>query len=102
MIEYGAVGCGFSSQDQDLSQLYEYYRQPGRGYFVACRGEELLGGAGLAPLAGAGPECCELRKMYLLPEARGLGLGYRLLRRCLSAQDTRAIAAWRARSTSAP
>ncbi len=42
----------------------------------------LLGGAGIAPLAGASPDTCELRKMYLSPNARGLGIGRTLLERC--------------------
>ena len=36
----------------------------------------VVGTAGFVPLTGA---ACELRKMYLLPEARGRGLGRRLL-----------------------
>lgn len=40
--------------------------------------------AGFAPLAGADPVTCELRKMYALPEARGLGAGKALMESCLA------------------
>ena len=34
-------------------------------------------------MAGGEPDVCELRKMYLRPEARGLGIGRAMLTRCL-------------------
>ena len=46
---------------------------------------ELVGGAGIGPLEGAPKTICELKKMYLLNEARGKGLGQRLLDNCLEA-----------------
>ena len=36
-------------------------------------------------MLGADDGVCELRKFYLLPALRGLGLGQALLERCLSA-----------------
>jgi putative acetyltransferase len=42
------------------------------------------GGGGIAPLDGGAREVCELRKMYFLPELRGLGVGRRVLDRCLA------------------
>jgi putative acetyltransferase len=36
-------------------------------------------------LIGADPDVCELRKMYFLPELRGLGAGRALMDRCLDA-----------------
>ena len=49
----------------------------------------MLGGGGIAPLAGTDADVCELRKMYFLPDARGRGLGERMLRRCLDAARER-------------
>ena len=39
----------------------------------------------MAHLAGADDDVCELRKMYVLREGRGLGLGRTLLDTCLAA-----------------
>ncbi|MFA5816421.1 MAG: GNAT family N-acetyltransferase [Bacteroidales bacterium] len=91
LIEHGAVGGGFASGDQDTQQMYEAFQKEGRRYFVIeWEGSEALpyealnvmGGAGIAPLPGE-PGTCELVKMYFRPEARGLGLGKRLLQLCL-------------------
>jgi putative acetyltransferase len=43
------------------------------------------GGGGVAPLAGGDGDTCELRKMYFLPECRGLGAGTALMAKCLQA-----------------
>lgn len=51
-------------------------------YFVVTRVDNdslVLGGGGVAPLLGGAADVCELRKMYFLPEARGRGLGQKLL-----------------------
>jgi putative acetyltransferase len=87
LIEHGALGGGFASGDQDTRHMYEAFIQEGRRYFVvekqgAVITAEVLGGAGIAPLPGE-PETCELVKMYFRKEARGLGLGKRLLELCL-------------------
>ncbi|MCX6224135.1 MAG: GNAT family N-acetyltransferase [Bacteroidia bacterium] len=96
LIEHGAVGGGFASGDQDTQQMYEAFQQEGRRYFIIEReglmeegaealpytGPQILGGAGIAPLPGE-PGTCELVKMYFRSEARGLGLGKRLLLLCL-------------------
>ena len=54
-------------------------------YFVVEFEGEVLGGAGIAPLAGADPLTCELQRMYLRRDARGRGLGGALLSQCLAA-----------------
>ena len=59
-------------------------RTSARGYFVVETAGRVVGGGGIAPLEGGPFHVCELRKMYCLPEARGLGVGARLLARCLA------------------
>ena len=46
---------------------------------------KVVGGGGVAPLVGGDDDICELRKMYFLKSARGLGIGSEMLRRCLDA-----------------
>ncbi len=86
LAEFGANRAGFAWQDAELSDLTHAYRARRSGYVVAEQRGKILGGAGYGPLEGGEPEVCELRKMYLLPEARGMGLGKRLI-------DTMMIAA---------
>jgi putative acetyltransferase len=83
--EFGACGPGFALQDAEVAAMSESYAAPRSAYFVVEQDGAIIGGAGVAPLAGADFEVCELRKMYFLPGARGLGLGTTLLRHCLRA-----------------
>jgi putative acetyltransferase len=61
-------------------------------YFVVTRGDRVVGGGGIAPLAGGDELTCELRKMYFLAEARRQGLGRVLLARCLAEARARGYA----------
>jgi putative acetyltransferase len=65
------------------ADIYERYQARRTLYFVAVIGGEVVGGAGIAPLAGSDPLTCELQNMYLKPEARGQGVGALLLDSCL-------------------
>jgi len=83
MEEFGAAGAGSSVHDPEVRDMAAAYAGPGSAYFVVESGGRLVGGGGLGPLAGGEPQVCELRKMYLRPEARGHGLGRAVLTRCL-------------------
>lgn len=88
MPAFGACGEGFAINDAEVDTMTEAYRGKRAKYFVITRDGEVLGGAGFAPLAGGDGEVCELRKMYFLPELRGLGMGRDLLIRILEAAKT--------------
>jgi putative acetyltransferase len=80
MTSYGAVGPGFSIEDAEVDAMYEAYALPRSLLLVVDDGEgRVIGCGGIAPLAGGDADTCELKKMYFLPEARGLGLGRELL-----------------------
>lgn len=83
MPEFGADGPGFAIHDPGVRHMYETYREKRSYYLVVEKGGELLGGAGITPLAGGDKETCELNKMYLYPEGRGYGLGNLLVQRML-------------------
>ena len=83
MVELGATGEGFSDQDEELASMSAAYGGPDAGYCVAELGGVIVGGAGVGPLPQAEAAVCELRKMYLLPAARGHGIGRSLLETCL-------------------
>ena len=79
LIEFGANKPGFAFTDEETNALFEAYQGHGKGYFVVEKANSLIGGIGYGPLLGAETTVCELRKMYLIKEARGLGLGDELL-----------------------
>ena len=81
--EFGAARPGTVYFDKSTDHLYELFRAPRSGYFVAERDGQLLGGGGIYPTEGLPEGTGELVKMYLLPEARGTGLGGRLIQTAL-------------------
>ena len=85
MPEFGACGDGFAINDPEVDWMSRAYAAPLHAYFVLVRDGRVLGGAGVAPLAGGDAGTCELRKMYFLPEARGRGAGNTLMLHCLDA-----------------
>ena len=85
MPEFGATGCGFAISDPEVDWMSRAYAAPRSAYFVVERDGVVVGGGGVAPLDGGPEDTCELRKMYFLPEARGLGAGAAMMARCLGA-----------------
>ena len=83
--EYGIDETGAPLLEPADHALYANYHRQRTLYFVALLGGEIVGGAGVAPLAGSDPLTCELQRMYLRADARGRGIGDALLERCLAA-----------------
>ncbi len=80
MTSFGAVGEGFSIEDPEVDQMYEAYQgNQSEMYVVVGKEGKVMGCGGFAPLVGGDSDTCELRKMYFLPEARGKGLGRKML-----------------------
>lgn len=83
--EFGANRPGTVYFDESTDHLFTLFQEkPGSAYFVAEKNAKILGGAGYYPTQGLPSETCELVKMYLKPEARGLGLGRQLIQYCLT------------------
>lgn len=83
MPEFGVDRPGFAIFDPEVDHMYEAYQKPRSSYLVCEVDGVVIGGAGIAGLAGSKNEICELQKMYFLPGARGKGLGQQMLQRCL-------------------
>lgn len=83
LSEFGAANPGTVYFDPTTDALFELFQAPKSAYFVAEANGKILGGGGIYPTEGLPEETCELVKMYLLPEARGIGLGRSLIERCL-------------------
>lgn len=76
LAEFGLVFGKGAKTDDELRDLPGSYASHGGAFWVATRGDTLLGTCGVFPVA---PDTFELRKMYLDPAARGQRLGERLL-----------------------
>lgn len=85
MSSFGAVGEGYSIEDAEVRAMHNAYSEPRSRYYVVDKEGTVIGGGGVAPLAGGKRNTCELKKMYFLPVARGIGLGKRMLQECLAA-----------------
>ena len=83
--EYGLAERGVELLEPADHALFATYQHQRTLYFVALLAGEIVGGAGVAPLARADPLTCELQRMYLRADARGRGIGDALLERCLAA-----------------
>lgn len=88
MPEFGADGPGFAIHDPEVAAMSQAYTAPRHVYFVVENEGTVMGGAGIAPLAGGDGSICELRKMYFLPAIRGQGAGAAMMQRCLDAART--------------
>lgn len=88
MPEFGASGAGFAIHDKEVDDMFAAYTRPQCAYYVCEENGKILGGGGIAPLEGGDGTVCELKKMYFLAEARGKGLGSKVLQASLqSAKD---------------
>jgi putative acetyltransferase len=83
MPEFGASGRGFAIHDEEVEDMFSAYARKRSAYFVCEVDGKIVGGGGIAPLAGGNVDTCELKKMYFLPEGRGKGLGQKVLSACL-------------------
>jgi putative acetyltransferase len=79
LTEYGANREGFAFADAELDELTQAFAGSQSAYWIATMDNKVVGGAGFGPLQGGDPSICELKKMYLLPEARGCGFGKGLM-----------------------
>lgn len=75
MTEFGAVGDGFSIEDPEVDSMHEAYSSERAVFYVLEEDSKLVGCGGLAALDGGDGTICEIKKMYFMPEARGLGHG---------------------------
>jgi putative acetyltransferase len=84
--EFNAAKPGTVYFDKTTDHLFELFQStPASIYFVAELNGEVLGGAGIFPTHNLPEGVCELVKMYLSKNARGLGLGRLMISKCLEA-----------------
>nr|WP_298925607.1 GNAT family N-acetyltransferase [uncultured Allomuricauda sp.] len=83
LLDFGVPKVGTAYADKALDNMYETYNAPNATYFVVEDNGQIIGCAGIAQLDNYEGNVCELQKMYLLEEARGRGLGSKMIMVCL-------------------
>ncbi|WP_250122881.1 GNAT family N-acetyltransferase [Chroococcidiopsis sp. CCMEE 29] len=79
LVEYG-LGWEPAGADRDVLEVEECYLSTGGEFWVIEHQGQLVGTGGYYPVV-RGEKAVEIRKMYLLPAARGQGLGKFLLQK---------------------
>ena len=88
-LEFSLCFQGF---DQELQNLPGCYARPDGCLLLAKTESETLGVVGMRPL---GQGYCEMKRLYLRPQARGLGIGRCLIEAVLSVACERGYRAMR-------
>jgi putative acetyltransferase len=83
LLELGAPKVGTAYEDPSVDAMFETYQKPDAVYFVVENIGKIIGGGGIDKLENGEESICELQKMYFLPEARGLGIGKKMIALCL-------------------
>ena len=74
LSEFKANKPGTVYYDPTTDDLFTLFQTSRSAYFVAEMNDEIVGGAGVFPTPDLPEGCCELVKLYLLPQARGKGV----------------------------
>ncbi len=82
----------FQTFEEELAALPGAYASPGGEILVAVAGPELTACVALRPL---GPGICEMKRLYVRPAFRGLGLGRKLTEDVLKLATAKGYAALR-------
>jgi len=84
LTEFGANHPGTVYYDASTDALFELFQKMRSAYYISEAPDgKIVGGGGIYPTEGLPGDTCELVKMYLLPEARGKGLGRLIIEKCL-------------------
>ena len=84
LLEHKADKPGTAFFDSNLHQLFQSFQAPHSVYWVAEQNGTVIGGSGIYPTPGLPIGYCELVKLYLHPQARGKGIGVKLISACFS------------------
>ena len=86
LTEFGANKPGTVYYDETTDRMFEIFSSmPNSIYFIALQENVVVGGAGVYPTEGLPNGVCELVKMYLYKEVRGVGLGKLMIDKCINA-----------------
>lgn len=83
LTDLGVPKVGTAYADVSLDRMFQNYDRPKSSYFLVEEEGKVIGGAGIAQLDNYMGNVCELQKMYFLEEARGRGIGAKMIHVCL-------------------
>lgn len=83
LTEFGGNRPGTAYFDYDTDHMFEAYQASGEVYYICELNGKIIGGCGIKCLKGDNHEICELQKLYLKSDARGLGVGKLLVEKCI-------------------
>lgn len=81
-VEFDAEREGTVFSDPTTDELFELFQKPSSILYVATVNDVLVGTCGIYPTEGLPNGCAELVKFYLNADARGLGIGKKLMEMC--------------------
>jgi putative acetyltransferase len=82
LMEFGAAKEGTMYYDPSVYNTFQRFQKEKCAYFIVEKNEKIVGGGGVFQTEGLPEGVVELSRMYLLPEARGKGMGKFLLQYC--------------------
>ena len=82
LTEFNAAKPGTVYYDPTTDDLYSLFEREGAEYWILEVDGAIAGGSGVYPTAGLPEGCCELVKLYILPQVRGMGYGKLLIEKC--------------------
>ncbi|ASP33333.1 GNAT family N-acetyltransferase [Labrenzia sp. VG12] len=86
-VDWLAIDLSYQGFEEELAGLPGKYAPPAGGLFLAKNGAgAVLGCVALRPFGDAG--ACEMKRLYVLPEGRGRGVGAGLVSAVLEAAET--------------
>ncbi len=74
---------GTAYTDPTTDDIFKLFQKPGSQYWVAEEDGRILGGCGIFATEGLPEGCGEMVKLYLLADARGRGIGKKLMQKSL-------------------
>ncbi|HIP37417.1 MAG TPA: GNAT family N-acetyltransferase [Crocinitomix sp.] len=70
--------------DEATDRMFDGYQTENSVYYIVEIDNKVVGGCGVAQLIGEKETTCELQRLFLLKEARGYGIGQKLVEKCIN------------------